>query len=1077
MTLPESTASVGVVELQRPRPGGRQPTPVAAQRPSRARLALDPVIVAGLMVLAALIRLPTIHRAFWVDEGISVGIASHRLAQIPGLLRLDGSPPLFYGLLHFWIRAFGSTPVSTHTMSLVTSLAIVPVAWWCGGTLFGRNAARAAALLAATNPFLNWYATETRMYPLVCCLGMVAVTFSVRAVRRNRVSDAVAAVVAMTALLYTHNWSLYLFVVLAAVLTVRAIARGDARQAVGVVVASGAVCLAYLPWLPTFLGQAHHTAAPWAVRPSVGDFFVDPTSALGGTMGIVVVPLLALALLAMWLLSTVEDRQTASLVAGVGALTIVAGWVAAQIEPSWTSRYLAVPLGPLLIGVAGALAGSWLGRRVIGVVAVTLVAWSIIGSLLPDANATYSKSNVAAVAAAARPFVNPGDMVIVTQTEQTAALAYYLPAGLRFFTPTGPVADPRVVDWPRPRRAPRGRRSVPHPGATTRCRPPRRTDPRGQSLSPPGRVRDAVGPDRQRQGGGGQRPPELTRPDPLDLLRTRDPTQALQRRDRPPLRADVRDRGLSVTAVEVAVPGIRFPTWAPKRGWWHPFVPALLAAALAVAGAVSGWKGTDLPAQLYRVALFHRQGLALWDSQWYGGHWLLNYSVSYPAVAGTIGVSATSAVSAAGAAWAFDRLVVTHFGPMARAGSLLFAIGTVQQVAIGQLPFLLGEAVGLLACCAAARRRWPLAVVLAVLTASASPLAAAFLALAALSALLASEPPSRPGLAAMMLGALLPVAAVTVLFPGTGVFPFPFGDVVFEVCVALAVWVLLPGRERTLRIGVAVYGLAIVLAFVVPSPVGGNIGRLEECFAIPLGACLLWSRRKWLFVVLALPMAWWQWGPAWGSIANHNARDASTHRDYYGPLLGFLNRGGTPGGRVEIVPTALHWEAVYVAPTVALARGWERQLDVANNPLFYGKDRLNPATYYAWLIDNGVRYVAVPDSRLDFAGAAEGRLVSGVVPGLRPVWSDAHWRVFAVVGSSGIVQGGELVSLNGGNLVVTAHDVGTMLVRVRYSPAWTLVSGSACLSPGPGDWMALDVKRPGVLDLQIKLGAPKPPAC
>ena len=532
-----------------------------------------------------------------------------------------------------------------------------------------------------------------------------------------------------------------------------------------------------------------------------------------------------------------------------------------------------------------------------------------------------------------------------------------------------------------------------------------------------------------------------------------------------------------MTTVDVAVPAVRFPAWTPKPGWWHAFVPAALAATLAIAGAVTGWKGTDLPAQLYRVALFHSHGLALWDSQWYGGHWLLNYSITYPAVAGTIGVSATSAICAAGAAWAFDRLAVTHFGPMARAGSILFAIGTVQQVAIGQLPFLMGECVGLLACCAAARRRWLLAVVLAVATASASPLAAAFLALAAFACLVASAPGSRAGLVATMLGALVPVAVVTVLFPGTGVFPFPFGDVAFELPVAAVIWVLLPRHERTLRIGVAVYALAIVLSFLIRSPVGGNIGRLEECFAIPVGACLLWSRRRWLLVILAIPMAWWQWGPAWGSIVNSNAKEASTHRSYYEPLLAFLHESGAPGGRVEIVPTALHWEAVYVAPTVALARGWERQLDVAHNGLFYRRTGLDAASYYAWLLDNGVRYVALPDARLDFAGAAEGRLVSAAVPGLQLVWSNVHWHVFAVLGSPGIVQGGQLISLNGGNLVVTAPDVGSMLVRVRYSPNWTLVSGSACLSSGPGDWMAVDVKRPGILDFQIRLGATNPPAC
>ena len=74
-------------------------------------------------------------------------------------------------------------------------------------------------------------------------------------------------------------------------------------------------------------------------------------------------------------------------------------------------------------------------------------AWGLIGSLLPNPNARYAKSNVAAVAAAAGPDLQPGDVVVVSQTEQLAVLRYYLPPGLTYLTPTGVVTDPKVVDW------------------------------------------------------------------------------------------------------------------------------------------------------------------------------------------------------------------------------------------------------------------------------------------------------------------------------------------------------------------------------------------------------------------------------------------------------------------------------------------------------------------------------------------------------------------------------------------------------------------------------------------------------
>ncbi len=382
-----------------------------------------------------------------MDEGISVGIASHRLTEIPALLRLDGSPPLFYLLLHFWIRAFGSSEVSTHLLPLLTSLLLIPLAWWCARTLFGPTAARYAAVLAATNPFLAWFSTETRMYPLVCGLAMVGVTFAVRATRDRSGRDAIWAVLALAALIYTHNWGLYVVAATAAVLLFVALRKGDQVMALWVGAGTAAVGLLYLPWLGSFLFQVNNTAAPWAIRPTIGDLIADPSSTLAGTLAVLVVPLIGIGVVWTWWSSPSEREAPVDLIGAIGLLTVAGGWIVAQVFPSWTSRYLAVALGPLLLALVGVLAPKVLGRRIMIGCSIALALWSVVGSLLPAPNARYAKSNVGAVARAARPYLTPGDLVVVTQTEQLAVLAHYLPEGLTYATPTGVVADPHVVDW------------------------------------------------------------------------------------------------------------------------------------------------------------------------------------------------------------------------------------------------------------------------------------------------------------------------------------------------------------------------------------------------------------------------------------------------------------------------------------------------------------------------------------------------------------------------------------------------------------------------------------------------------
>jgi mannosyltransferase len=407
----------------------------------------DGLIVAGFVVVATLLRVPTLGRSYWVDEAISVGIASHPVTQIPALLRDDGSPPLWYFLLHFWMLAAGSSPVATHVLALLVSLVVTPLAYWAGRQLFGRPAALCAAALSATSPFLNWYGTENRMYTLVVAISLVAVTLTVRAVRDRSRRDAIGAVVAFAALDYTHNWGLYLTAVTVLYLAGRALAARDRGLLAWVLGGGAAVVLLYLPWLPSFLEQASTTAAPWAVAPLFSDLVADPTTLVGGTAGAVVAPVLVGAVLWTRGRRTARTSQAATVLVSITLGVTVLGWLAAQIEPSWTVRYLAVTLAGWILAAAGALGASRTGRRVVVAVTVGLATWSVVGALLPDANPDAAKDNAGAIAGAAAPLLHAGDLVVVSQTEQVPVLAHYLPAGLTYFNPMGRGDAPSVVDW------------------------------------------------------------------------------------------------------------------------------------------------------------------------------------------------------------------------------------------------------------------------------------------------------------------------------------------------------------------------------------------------------------------------------------------------------------------------------------------------------------------------------------------------------------------------------------------------------------------------------------------------------
>src|ERR1700748_2787809 len=237
---------------------------MSAMGPAQPRAARAQVVaMVGLLMAASLVlRTGRLDIGYWIDEGISVGIASHGLGQIPAALHQDGSPPLYYVLLHEWMRFSGTGEAATRSLSLLFAIGAVPVAWWAGSAVFGRRAGALAAAGAALCPFLTYYAQETRMYSLVAVLSIAASAAFVLAFVHNRRSQLVPLGAYVVALLYTHNWGLFLAAGMGvAWLTLYRAKRVSGRD--GALLAAG-IALAYAPWVPTLISQALHTAAPWS---------------------------------------------------------------------------------------------------------------------------------------------------------------------------------------------------------------------------------------------------------------------------------------------------------------------------------------------------------------------------------------------------------------------------------------------------------------------------------------------------------------------------------------------------------------------------------------------------------------------------------------------------------------------------------------------------------------------------------------------------------------------------------------------------------------------------------------------
>jgi hypothetical protein len=426
----------GVPALRRRRAVSAAATRIGLSLPAALRTAAG---LTALVVLSAVLRTRAIDGPLWIDEGLSVGIASRPLEDIPGALAQDGSPPLYYALLSAWMTVAGDSDAAVRALSLAIALLAVPAAWLAARALAGERAAWIAAVLVAANPFLTYHAQEARMYALALLLALLAAALvPLAAVEgRGRAYAGLGAVLVL--LVYTHNWGLYVVAAAGAAGLVAARAAADpGRERRRLLLCLAAVAVAYLPWLPTLVEQARHTGAPWSAVPGPGALADVLDLTLGGAALAAAVLVPAGLGMVRALRSGLRDRAAVLVVAAICAAVPVLGWCGAQIAPNWAGRYLAVAVGPLILLVALGLARA----GTIGLVACALLA----GAWLLD-DPPGVKSNVAAVAAAAAPALAPGDVVLVTHPEQVALLHRELPGGLGWWTSLGPSSDPRMLDW------------------------------------------------------------------------------------------------------------------------------------------------------------------------------------------------------------------------------------------------------------------------------------------------------------------------------------------------------------------------------------------------------------------------------------------------------------------------------------------------------------------------------------------------------------------------------------------------------------------------------------------------------
>jgi len=505
----------------------------------------------------------------------------------------------------------------------------------------------------------------------------------------------------------------------------------------------------------------------------------------------------------------------------------------------------------------------------------------------------------------------------------------------------------------------------------------------------------------------------------------------------------------------------------------HPVSAAFVTAAvlhLLWWGMLAN-SGGDIAAQDAWAEFARTHPGSAYNLAWYGGLHPVSYSILSPYVMALVGVRTTmivvGTVSSALLALILGRtralrqpLWPALYGAVAITGNavsgrvtfglgIMFAMAAVAVLLPGDAPRPPGRvravAVGLLAGLATAS----------------SALAGLFLGLVAAALWLQGRHRT-----AYLLG-LPPVAVVGFSawwFPFSGEQPMPAGSMVLPFLAGVLGFALAPASWRTVRITSAVYAVAVVLVWLVPSPIGSNVTRLGLLFGGVLLVALTTSvepvPRPRLGVLAMVPatallavgiVASSVWQVATAGRDAVSTRPTQAWTSDVQPLLEQLDARDADLGRTEVVPSRSHREAAALASYVNLARGWNRQADAERHSLFYTEGALTPTSYRDWLRRWAVRFVVLTEGEPDVAAQQEAALVDSGLPYLRPVWSDASWRLYEVKRPRPIASEPAVVMrFDEAGVVLMVPTAAEVVVRIPASPWLSLIAADGtALEPTP----------------------------
>lgn len=155
-----------------------------------------------------------LKKDFWFDEAFSFFLAKQNIKDLLIATAADSHPPLYYLILHTWMKIVPNNEYLLRLPSFVFGIASFSVIYFLGKEFFDKKTAKITVLLAVTSPVLVYFSSETRMFSLWLLEGSLILLSFYKYLKTNKNSFLVFLLITQIAALFTHYYAIFLITTL-----------------------------------------------------------------------------------------------------------------------------------------------------------------------------------------------------------------------------------------------------------------------------------------------------------------------------------------------------------------------------------------------------------------------------------------------------------------------------------------------------------------------------------------------------------------------------------------------------------------------------------------------------------------------------------------------------------------------------------------------------------------------------------------------------------------------------------------------------------------------------------------------